>query len=133
MHTFIVKRWDVFDNFGSLCLTTGHQWPFGTSCCSLVFVTISSDSMSSCVFVWSWSILVILFRLFGFVAPSTFKIISLSNLSILCVTDEGYYRSASCALYLIFTLLLQYWPIKNEILQQMRWFQFSHYELSIYM
>jgi hypothetical protein len=61
--------------------------------------------MSSCVFVWSWSILVILFRLFGFVAPSTFKIISLSNLSILCVPDEGDYRSVVRTIFDIYAFI----------------------------
>jgi hypothetical protein len=46
------------------------------------------------------TILAILFRPFGLLARKTFKIIWLSNLSILSVPDEGYSRNALCALKL---------------------------------
>ena len=49
---------------------------------------------------WPWPIVEILFRPFGLVAPKPFKIIWLSNLSILSVPDEGYSRRALRALNL---------------------------------
>ena len=42
----------------------------------------------------------------GFLAPKTLKIIWLSSLSTLSVSDEGYSRYASCPLNLISTFLL---------------------------
>jgi hypothetical protein len=42
-----------------------------------------------------YAILAILFRPFGLLARKTFKIIWLSNLSILSVPDEGYSRNVS--------------------------------------
>ena len=48
----------------------------------------------------------ILFRPFGLLARKTLNIIWLSNISILSVPDEGYPRSAFCALNLISTF---YW------------------------
>ena len=45
--------------------------------------------------IWTYPILVILFRHFGFIVPKHFQIISLSNLSILSVPDDGYFRNAS--------------------------------------
>jgi len=43
---------------------------------------------------------------FGFIAPKDFKIIWFSNLIIMSVHDDGYFRNASCALHWISTFLL---------------------------
>jgi hypothetical protein len=50
--------------------------------------------------------LTILFRLFGFLAPKDVRIIRLSNILALSVSDEGYFRNALGALNLIFTFRL---------------------------
>ena len=55
------------------------------------------------------TILAILFRPFGLLARKTSKIIWLSNLSILSVSDEGYSRNALCALNLISTFYYYHW------------------------
>ena len=69
---------------------------------------------------WSYSILAILFRSFGVLAPKNVKIIWISNILALTVPDEGYSRNASCALNLISTFLLLFLNnvITNNYLSQ---------------
>ena len=56
----------------------------------------------------------VLFRPFGFSAPTDFKIIWLSNILALGVPDEGYSRNVPCALNLIFTFInWTHWTQKN--------------------
>jgi hypothetical protein len=45
-------------------------------------------------------------RPFGFLAPKHFKIIWLSNILTLNISDEGYSRNTLCALNAIYTPLL---------------------------
>jgi hypothetical protein len=49
------------------------------------------------------TILTILFKPFGFLAPKGFSVMSLSNCLILSVPDEGYTKNVPCALNEILT------------------------------
>ena len=53
--------------------------------------------------MWPYPILAVLFRPFDLLLPNILQLFVFSNISILSVSDEGYYRNVSCALNLIST------------------------------